>query len=285
MKPKPKMALVIGWGSVKCTAALGLVRVLNKAGIAIDLIVTSGGGSIYGAMMAMGHSVDEIVAINQRLWTSEVTKIPNRRAIPQLLFPKLVDTDRYFNLRDDRLVNERLQTAFGDAKIEAGQTPLHIVATDYRNGQEVVFSEGSVFEAVRASIALPLVFAPIERGEQLLADGYLSEPLPIGVAIREQADIIIAMGFESVSNQPRHSIADYLLHLSSLMSQNLLRASAAFYSLAHHSELITIIPEFDDDIHIFDTDKIPEIIGVGEREGEKMLPHLLRLLEAQHDAE
>jgi len=123
-----------------------------------------------------------------------------------------------------------------------------------------------------------LIFPPIEKDEHLLADGYLSDPLPIGVAVREGANIILAMGFESISTEERKSISDYILHLSGILSNNLLQASYAFYNLTHHTEVISIVPQFEDDIHMFDTHKVPEIIKVGEAEGEKLLPKLKQIL-------
>jgi NTE family protein len=279
MSNRKKIALVIGWGSVKCAAALGLLRVLSREGIEVDMVVASGGGSIYGSLFALGYEVEEIVEMNSRLWTHEVTEKTNRQAILQLLLPGVFRVKEYFNLRDDVLVNARLHEALGSHTFEDINIPLHITATEYKTGKQVVISEGSIYEAVRATISLPLIFPPIEKDEQLLADGYLSDPLPIGVAIQEGADIILAMGFESISTQNRDSISDYLLHLSGILSNNLLQASYAFYNLTHHAEVLSIIPQFEDEIHIFDTHKVPEIIKVGEAEGEKLLPKLHQILE------
>jgi len=264
---------------VKCAAALGLLRVLSREGMEISMVVASGGGSIFGSLLALGYNVEEIVEKNTRLWTHEVTEQSNRLATFQMLLPKIFRVDEYFNLRDDRLMNERLHAAFEDHTFADTKIPLYIAATDYRTGKQVVLSDGSIYEAVRASVALPLIFPPSERNGQLLADGYLSDPLPVGVAIKEGADIILAMGFESVSKAERNSISEYVLHLSGLMSNNLLQASYAFYNLAHHSEVLLIIPQFESDIQMFDTSKVPEIIKVGEKEGEKILPQLKHMLE------
>ena len=275
-----KVALVIGWGSVKCAAALGLMRVLRREGVEIDLVVGCGAGSMYAAMLALGHDTEEIIAINQRLWTREVTSTPNRQAMLQLLLPRRAKVREYFNILDDRLVNERLHQAFGEKAFRDTKIPLYITTTEYKTGAQVVLSEGRIYEAVRASISLPLIFPPFPKDEHLLSDGYLSEPLPIGVALQEGAEIVFAMGFESFSSGPIHSFSDYLLHLTSIMSNNLLRASTAFYNLAHHGELISIIPQFDQEIHPFDTDRIPEIIQVGEAETEKHLPQIRSLLKS-----
>lgn len=278
MGNKKKIALVIGWGSVKCTAALGLLRVLKQENIEIDLVVASGGGSIYGALFALGYDVDEIVEMNKRLWTHDVTEQTNRLAIFQILFPRFFKVREYFNLRNDDLVNQKLEEAFGERTFSDTKIPLFISATNYRTGEQVVLSQGSICEAVRATVSLPLIFPPLRKGDQLLADGYLSEPLPIGVAIREEAEIILAMGFDSISHGSRNSFSEYVLHLSGILSNNLLSASFSFYNLAHHSDLLLIVPQFEEEIHMFDTEKVPAIIKAGEAEGYKILPELKRLL-------
>ena len=274
-----KIALVIGWGSVKCAAALGLLRVLNREGIAVDMVVASGGGSIFGSLIALGHGVEEIVEMNARLWTHEATATVNRLAVLQLLLPKVFRVREYFNLRDDRLMNERLRAALGERTFAETRLPLFVTATDYRTGKQAIMSSGKIYDAVRASVALPLIFPPTEKDGQLLADGYLSDPLPIGVAIQEGAEIILALGFESISAAERRSFSDTLLHLSGILTNNLLQASFAFYNLAHHSEVFFIVPQFESDIHMFDTDKVPGIIRAGEMEGETILPKIKRLLE------
>jgi len=278
MSRNNKIALVIGWGSVKCAAAMGLMRVLRREGIEVDMLIAGGGGSIYAALMALGYDVEEIIALNRHLWTHDVTSKPNSRAILQLLLPHIFKVKEYFNLLDDSLVNERLKNAFGDKKFSDTKIPLYITATEYKTGGQVILSEGSIYEAVRASIALPLIFPPFQKEDQLLSDGYLSDPLPIGAAIQQGADIILAMGFESVSNPQIHSFSDYLLHLSDIISNNLLQASTAFYNLAHHAELLLIMPQFEQDINSFDIYKIPEIIKAGELETERHLPQIRAML-------
>jgi len=274
-----KIALVIGWGGVKCAAALGLLRVLAREGIAVDMVVASGAGSLFGAFLALGHDVEELIALNQRLWTRDITEHSNPFATLQVVLPRAFRQGKYFNLRTDQQLNECLHQALGERTFADTKLPLFITATDYRTGKQVILSSGRLFDAVRASIALPLIFPPVERDGQLLSAGYLSDPLPVGVAIQEQADIILAMGFESISTDVRESFSDYILHLSGVISNNLLQASYAFYNLAHHSEVLLIVPPFKSAIQLFDTDKVPEIIQAGEAEGEKILPQLKHMLE------
>lgn len=279
-KHRKKIALVIGWGSVKCAAALGLLRVLQQAGIQPDLLVGGGGGSIYAGLISLGYSAEEMMEIQARLWTPEITEIPNRLALPQLLFPRLFKAREFFHLRSDRLINERLQAAFGTATFADCQMPLFINATDYLSGEQVVLEEGLLWEAVRASIALPLIFSPTRRGEHLLADGYLSDPLPVSIAMREGAGIILAMGFETSPIFPLDTFGKFLFHVQGMMTANLLKTSFAFHSMAHHSEIVPIFPEFDQPIHLFDTHLVPQIIEAGERAGVQALPAIRSLLEA-----
>ena len=81
--------------------------------------------------------------------------------------------------------------------------------------------------------------------------------MPIGVAIKEGADVIITMGFESPYQTRISSVMRFAFQLSSITSNNLLKANYAFHNLAHHHEILPIIPQFEHKIHLFDTDKIP----------------------------
>jgi NTE family protein len=113
-----------------------------------------------------------------------------------------------------------------------------------------------------------------------LIDGFMSDPLPIGVAIKEGADVIIAMGFESPYQERVNSAGRFAFQMSSIMTNNLLKANFAFHNLAHHAELILIIPEFTQRIRLFDTDKIPAIIEEGERAMAAQIGYLQSLLQA-----
>lgn len=280
MKNK-KIALVIGWGGVKCAAAMGLLRALNREGIEIDLVVGSGAGSIFASFLALGYSVEESEKLISRLWSKEITGITNHLAILQILFPRLFKMRESYHILDDRLINNGLFDAFGEAQLKDTKIPLLVTATDYRKGEQVILSEGLISEAVRASIALPMIFKPVKKGNKLLVDGFLTGPLPVGVAIKEGADIILAMGFDSKKQAPFNSLPNYLMNIIGIMSNNLLHASIAFFSLAHHDEVISVVPDLADDIHLFDTARIPEIIEAGEREAEKHLAYIKRLVGAK----
>lgn len=273
-----KVALVIGAGSVKCAAALGLQNVFKREGIEIDLVVGCSAGSMYAALIAAGYDVDRVIDMTKRLWTRDLTSERDRMALLRVAFPRLFGFDATFGMRKDAPVMRRLREAFGDLTFEGMQIPLHITATDFANGDQVILSSGSVVDAIRASISIPYIFSPYKVGDRLLIDGFMSDPLPVNVAMREGADVIIAMGFESPNQTKINSVGRFSFQLSSIMTNNLLKSRFAFHNITHHSEVIPIVPQFDQRVKLFDTEKIPYIIEVGERAAEEQMPYLRRLL-------
>ena len=278
--PQRRVALVIGSGSVKCAAALGLWRVLQREGIGLDLVVGCSGGSLYAAATAFGYPVEQATDLSLRLFTREATGVRDRRALLRAAFPRLFGFDERFGLRSDRRVMAGIREAFGDRTFADAGIPLYIAATDFRTGEQAVLSQGLVADAIRASIAIPFVFAPHPVDGRLLVDGFISDPLPVGVAIKHGANVIVAMGFESPYQSRVTSVGRFAFQMSSIMTNNLLRASFAFHGMAHHAEVIPVIPQFRERIRLFDTDKIPYIVEEGERAMEEQMPYLRRLLAA-----
>lgn len=276
---QPSVTLVIGSGSVKCAAAIGVAQVLAESGIRVERVVGCSGGALFATLIAMGYDATAARELTLRLWTREIASKRNTRAMLSVLMPKLLGfSASRFGLRDDRTINRRLQEAFGNLQIEDTPIPLHITATNFKDGELVDISSGSATQAIRASLAIPFAFAPVSLNGQLLVDGYVSDPMPVSVAIKHGARVIVAVGFESPMMEHIGSAGRFALQLSSIMSNNLLRARYAFNSVAHHSEVITIIPEFTQRIRLFDTDKVPYIIEAGAQATREQIGYLRRLL-------
>ena len=276
----PRVALVIGSGAVKCAAAIGLRRVLERAGIAVDFLVGCSGGSMYAATHALGVSLEETEALTRQLWTRELTTKRDTRAILSAAFPKTFKFDGAFGMVDDRPLLAALRNVWPDATFADAQIPLHIAATDFESGERVVLSEGSILDAVRASIAVPFVWKPWPVNGRLLCDGCLSDPMPVDVAIREGADVILTMGFEAEYPREVSSVLKFAFQVTSVYTNNLYRANYAFHNLAHHAEILPVMPEFEQRVGLFSTSKIPYVIEQGERAAEEILPYLKRLVAA-----
>lgn len=274
----PKVAVVLGSGSVKCAAALGLLKILQREGIGIDMIVGCSGGSLYAALIALGHDAEDAESMTRRLWTKELTSKKHHRSLLSVFLPGVFGFDESFGMVDDSLILQRLRGAFGTSTFENTKIPLYLTATDFHTGEQFVFESGAIVDAVRASISIPYIFRPWPIQGRLLVDGFMSDPMPVGVAIKQGANIIVTMGFESPFQHKINSPLKFAFQLSSITSNNLLKSNFAFHNLAHHAEILPIIPEFKERIHLFDTDKIPYVIEEGERAAERQLPYLRRLL-------
>ena len=274
-----RVALVIGSGAIKCACAIGVYDVLQSEGISIDLVVGCSAGSIYAAVIALGYTPEEAEQESIRLWTQELTRQRSKKSILQVLLPQVFGFSNDFGLLDDSLILDRLRTAFKSELIEETDVPLYVVATDFENGEKVVLDSGSIVDAIRASLAISFVFKPWRVGNRLLMDGFMSDPLPVDVAIKEQADIILAVGFESPYQYKVDSAAKLAFQISTVAANNLLRSNFAFHNLAHHAEVIPIIPEFEERIKAFDVSKLPLIIEKGREYTRQELPYLRKLVQ------
>jgi NTE family protein len=240
------------------------------------MVVGCSGGSIYAAGIAFGDEIARIEETTLRLWTQDLMSgyASNLRAAMtgQTRFTErsgLVDADE---------PRERIASIYGERRFAETVIPLHIVATDFMTGEPVILSQGRVMDAIRASIAIPMVFPPYEVDGRLLLDGAVSNPLPVDVAIREGCSVILAMGFELDYRTRMRSFNAVQSHLNAIYINNILRAKYAFYNLAHHAEIIPILPSFERKIGNFDGAQLPYIIELGEKEAEVQVPYLKRLL-------
>lgn len=273
-----RIALVIGSGGIKCAAAIGLQRVFEREHIPIDMLVGCSGGSMYAALMALGADADTLTDMTNRLWTRDVASKRSLRALASVVLPQVFGFSERFGLVDDTRMNALMTQVLGERTFADAKIPLFITATDFMNGQQVVLDSGRLYDAVRGSTAMPYVYKPHTAGGRVLVDGYLSDPLPVGVAVREDADIIIAMGFESPYLTHISSMLRFAFQTSAVMANNLLKANFAFHSMAHHSEILLLLPDFGEHIGLFDVGKTPQIIAAGERAIMEQLPYLRSLL-------
>jgi NTE family protein len=271
----PRFAIVLGSGGVRSIAALGMVEVLAREGLAPDLIVGCSAGAMFGALIAAGHDAAESVRIATSLWSAEVTRPRRWRAIPQMLWPRLGKFSADFSLRDDRLVMARLEQAFGDVRLEDLRTPLRVTTTDAATGTRVVLRQGSLVEALRASIALPFMFAPVHIGGQRLYDGFAADPLPVSAAA--DARSVVALGFESPMPYRVDGPTRMLAQVISAMTNNLMQARLGEAN-AGGTRLLSIVPRLERRVGLFDTDAMPYLVDAGRRATEAHLPAILALL-------
>ena len=279
---RPRVGVVIGSGGVKCAAGLGMWKVLARERVPVDVLVGCSGGSIYAAGMALGLDVREAEARTLVMWRDVFGRF-HKRSMLRAVFPGLLGFSERVGLLNDRRVGEVLAAIYGDATFADCGTPLYLAATDYTTGEKVTLggpgAAGTLREAVRASVSLPLLLRPVTLGGRVLVDGGMSNPLPIDVALREGCDVILAMGFEQTP-PPVTSLGSAVGRVSAIVTNHLLRATYAFYSNAHHAEVIPLMPQLDRRIGLRDADAVPALVAAGERAAEAELDYLRRLLDA-----
>lgn len=282
---RPRVALVIGSGALKCIAAFGVARVLQRERIPLDMLVACSGGAFCSAWLAQGGGeVGAAVDRMTRAWRDATAPVSWPAALRTMLMRRL-GLRRHLAFVDDRQLNRTISGFVGDLRFDDLALPLRLVATDYRSGEQVVVSTGRLFDAIRATVSIPLVWPPWELEGRLLVDGAVCDPLPIDVAIREGADVIVAVGFEeTLDPDPRGSVAQ-ALQLKSMVVNHLYRAQFAFYNLSHHADVVPIIPRFDRHVGLRDLHLVPWLVEQGELAAEEEVPNLRRLLVAGEAAQ
>ena len=277
--PQHRFAIVLGSGGVRSIAALGMVEVLLREGLRPDLVVGCSAGALFGALIAAGHGADEAVRIATMLWSADVTRQRRWRAIPQMLWPRLGGFDADFALRDDRLVMQRLEQAFGGLQIEGLSVALRVSTTDAATGERVVLRSGSLVQALRASIALPFMFCPVHIGGRRLIDGFVADPLPVSAAA--DAHAVLALGFQAPMPARVDRPSRLLAQVTAVLTNNLMQARLAEAEARNgvgRARLLCLMPTLERRVGLFDTAAMPALVEAGRRAAQSALPAIRDLL-------
>lgn len=174
-----KIGIALGGGGARGFAHLGVLKVLREAGIECDIVAGTSIGSLVGAVYA-GGDLDGL---------EQATRAIRLTEIPLLLSPTLSYRGFFSGKNTLALLSEYIKIS----RIEDFPKPFAAVASDLKNCEVVVFTEGDVCEAVRASIAIPVIFTPVLSGDRVLVDGGTMEPVPVQICRQLGADIVIAV--------------------------------------------------------------------------------------------
>ena len=174
-----KIGLALSGGGARGWAHIGVIRALQNANIPIDIIAGSSIGAFVGAIYVAGELDDLEVYVRDLDWKSIVSYF-------DMVFPTK-------GLLDGSKITELLSQRLKTLKMEDAAIPFCCVATDIITGKEVHIQNGSMVDAVRASIAIPGIFTPFQKDGQYLSDGGIVNPLPVDVVKSMGADIVIAV--------------------------------------------------------------------------------------------
>lgn len=182
MSVRQKVALVLASGGAKGFAHIGAIEALEASGYEITSIAGASMGALIGGIYAAG-GLDKV-----KQWMYALT---NRDVFNLADFT----LSSHAFLKGERVM-EALKAIVPDCNIEDLSIPYCAVATDLKTGTEVVFRSGSLYEAIRASISIPMIFSPVEHGDMLLIDGAMTNGLPLDRVVRREGDILVAVNLD-----------------------------------------------------------------------------------------
>lgn len=257
----PRVALVLGGGGARGYAHLGVLQVLQQAGVPLDLIVGASAGSIFGAVYSDNHSFDKTYRIMMRasFWTfADINNTPNKSGFVQ-----------GYHLEKMLMANMHARR-FSQLK-----NKLVVVSTDLKTGQTYFIQSGPIPPAVLASSALPGLVDPVFLYHKILVDGGVAQPVPVQVAQVFHPRVIIAVNISQPLDPtvPRFSYSIYNraydIMWQSLVAQNERGAN------------IVIRPSVGE-AGTFALDDRYRLYQAGKKAALQQLPKILILLKQEH---
>lgn len=271
MIKRKKVGLALGSGGAKGAALVGVLKVLEKNKIPIDVISGSSIGSAVGALYAYKPDAKEL---------EKITRETPWRKLLDYTFPKkgLIKGEEF-----EKFLRKKLDdSSFEDLKI-----PLHVSTFDLEQKREVIFSKGDVTRAVRASCSIPGAFIPVIMKDQLLVDGGIVDPLPVQALRKAGCDIVIGVNLgavkekkplfaqESTNKQIERKLPSIIDTIQN--SLRVMESRVGALEIERHKPDVLInlyIPK----LGTFDDTKIDMTIKKGEAAARKKIPQIKRLI-------
>lgn len=276
------VALVLSSGGAKGLAHIGAIEELEEQGYRITSIAGCSMGALVGGVYAAGKLKEF------REWMETV----NRKKMLEL-------TDFSLSLnhiaKGSRVI-EAIRKFVPDVLIEDLPIPYCAVATDVKAGREVVFSKGSLFEAIRASISIPSFYEPVHRDGMILIDGGVTNPMPMNRVVRHKGDILIAVDVSGHDYEKQwkiqHEMAEKRKQNKSLSQQIINKLTPENLDFNYYTILTRVSslmirqnsilmaqlmkPDILVDIKmsrygIFDFDKSEKLVAIGRRKTQQAL--------------
>jgi NTE family protein len=181
---RPKIGLALGSGGARGLAHIGVIKILEKNNIPIDFIAGSSIGALIGGLYAATKNIKKI---------EEIFLANNKQQLLKLAFdptfgPGFINGDKIENF---------VSNIIDEIKFKNLKIPFTAVATDLKNGKSVLIDKGSVSNAIRSSISVPMIFKPSQMGKKLLVDGGLSQSVPVEAVKKMGADFVIAVNLDA----------------------------------------------------------------------------------------
>ncbi len=254
---KPGIALVLGAGSARGLAHIGVLQVLEENHVPFDFIVGSSMGAMIGGIYSCGTDIKMLGKIFEH-----------------------IDIGRFFELKVPHMglingtkLNEFLKLLTKNSTFNELSMPVYMVATDLYTGASVILQEGIVAEAIRASISIPGIFRPVQKDDMLLVDGAVTERVPVEAAAKLGADLIIAVDVKFGNGKEiviRNTLDVILTTLDIMENQQL-------QTINNISDIL--IQPAVAAYNSWDFDKTSELIELGREAALAKIPDIKELIE------
>ena len=188
MNNRKTISLVLGSGGARGYAHIGVINELENQGYKIESIAGSSMGALIGGL----YATDKLQEFEEWVLSLDYYEI----------FKLISFSSKSGGIVDAQKVFDKLKVLMGDIQIEDLPIKYRAVATDLNTQKEVLFEKGSLIDAIRASVGIPTIFAPILKDEMILIDGGVLNPLPINSVLDDDTDLTIAVNLDA--NIPNH---------------------------------------------------------------------------------
>lgn len=202
---RPAVGLALSGGGARGFAHVGVLEALQYAGFPVDYVSGASMGSVVGAFYASGMKIDEMWNFGREASGRDISRDFSRIKLFRLLITDKLLTPTY--------ITGFIEKNLGDYSFEKLKLPFACVAMDFKTGEKIVFTDGPLAIAVRASVNLPGIFAPLQYRHRYLVDGGVVDFLPVDAAKLLGAQWVLASSAENVPNEMPENVLSALLQV------------------------------------------------------------------------
>lgn len=265
-----RLGLALSGGAARGLAHIGVIEVLERNHVPIDVVTGTSMGAIIGAAYARGLSAADLKA--------QALDIGWQKLAPLIELNPL-QTSGIFGVRR---IKRKLKDLIGDPDFSDLEKPFACVATDIFSGEAVTLASGKVLDAVLASMALPVIFKVPKMGRRYLVDGGITDPLPVGVCRSLGADKVIGVNVLKhlvmpVSRRKHPLVPEHPPNIFQVLSQVIYIASGHLAQSGLKEADVAIEPDMTG-IHLADFNRAQEAVICGETAADRAMEDIRKMI-------
>ena len=281
-KRKLRWGLVLMGGGARGLAHVGVLDVLQNEGLSPDMIVGTSMGAIIGGLFAAGFSPMKLKEMTEELSLDRWVDRPNLPFLPKkphsIIEFFLLDAYRtrlQKRIKQDKedKIEEHFKEIVGDVRIEDLPVQFACNAVDLISGKEILFEEGELYKALRATMSLPVVFEPVRMDDMLLVDGGVLNNVPVETAKKLEADRTVLVDI----HRPLKEVATQEIKSTFQLIQRMVETMAA-NTTVEKIKLADCVVRVDLDVDIFDFSNPSGLIAAGERAASENIEEIQKLI-------